>query len=39
VAQLDIDSHQPARFGPADRALCEAICARLAPLFAGEAPQ
>jgi len=34
VAQLDIDSHQPARFGAADRALCEAICARLTPLFA-----
>jgi L-methionine (R)-S-oxide reductase len=33
VGQLDIDSHAPARFGPADRALCEAICAQLAPLF------
>ncbi len=33
VGQLDIDSHTPARFAPADRALCEAICARLAPLF------
>jgi GAF domain-containing protein len=39
VGQLDIDSHVPARFGPADRALCEAICARLAPHFAaGAAP-
>lgn len=37
VAQLDIDSHAPGRFGAADRALCEAICARLAPLFAGGA--
>jgi GAF domain-containing protein len=37
VGQLDIDSHAPARFGPADRALCEAICAQLAPRFAGEA--
>ncbi len=33
VGQLDIDSQAPARFGAADRALCEAICARLAPLF------
>ena len=33
VGQLDIDSHAPARFGAADRALCEVICARLAPLF------
>jgi L-methionine (R)-S-oxide reductase len=33
VAQIDIDSHAPANFGPADQAFLEALCARLTPLF------
>lgn len=33
VGQLDVDSHALARFGAADRAFCEAVCARLAPFF------
>jgi L-methionine (R)-S-oxide reductase len=33
VGQLDVDSHRRGRFGAGDRALCEAICARLASRF------
>lgn len=37
VGELDIDSHALAPFTPADRALLEAIAARLAPLVAADA--
>jgi GAF domain-containing protein len=33
VGEIDVDSHQPAAFGPADQSLLEGVASRLAPIL------